>query len=254
MSRLYITLLAIASLWIASIGAVFSIAGLTHLFSGATYSIILMASALEFAKLVTAGFLYRYWGHVGRVMRYYLSCAVVALSLITSLGIFGYLSNAYQKSSMNFKTENIKLGVLNEEDSRIQDEVKRIQAEVASVPRSRITKRLALQDSFEPQIRELEKRSDAIHSQMAQMKLEMVHTQTTVGPLIYVAEAFDTDVDKVAKSLILLFVSIFDPLAICLVFATNLAIRLREKYRGNETRIASLAFTTPVDHRFKKGA
>ena len=254
MSKLYITLLAIASLWIASIGAVFSIAGLTHLFAGAFYSIILMASALEFAKLVTAGFLYRYWGHINRIMRVYLSCAVIALSTITSLGIFGYLSNAYQKSSLSMKGEKIQFENLQGQDVRVLSEIKRMQDEVAQVPRSRITKRLALQDQYEPQIRTLSKKSDEIHGTLDQLKLEMAKTQTTVGPLIYVADAFGIEVDTVAKLLILLFVSIFDPLAICLVFATNLAIRLREKYRGNETRIASLSFTTPVDHRYKKGA
>ncbi len=254
MSRVYITLLAIASLWIASIGAVFSIAGLTKLFAGAAFSVALMAAALEFAKLVTAGFLYRYWGHVNKFMRIYLSGAVVALSLITSLGIFGYLSNAYQKSSFNLKSEGMRKTNLNDENARIGEEVKRIQTLIAAIPDSRITRRLNLQDSYEPRIHALEKRAETIHGELANLNVEIAKTQITVGPLVYVAEFFNTDVDTVAKMLILLFVSIFDPLAICLVFATNLAIRLREKYRGNENRIASLSFVTPVDHRHKKSA
>src|SRR4051812_37456717 len=135
MSRVYITLLAIASFWIASIGAVFSIEGLTKLFAGAALSVGIMAAALEFAKLVTAGFLYRYWGHVNRIMRVYLSCAVVALSIITSLGIFGYLSNAYQRSSFTLKTEGMKKTTLIEENLRIADEIKRMQKLIADVPR-----------------------------------------------------------------------------------------------------------------------
>src|SRR3954469_18080527 len=102
MSRVYITLLAIAAFSISSIGATFSIFGLTSLFAGAVFSVGLMAASLEFAKLVTAGFLYRYWGHINHLMRAYLSAAVVTLCLITSMGIFGFLSNAYQQSSMSY--------------------------------------------------------------------------------------------------------------------------------------------------------
>ena len=252
MSRVYIILLATASIWVAAIGAVFSISGLVKLFAGAPLAVGIMAAALEFSKLVTAGYLYRYWGHVGRLMRTYLCSAVVALSAITSLGIFGFLCNAYQKSSITLKHEQLRLDALNNDNTRIQDEIKRLQGLIAAVPATRITKRLALQDAYEPRIRNLQKQSDEIYKQIHNTTSEVADTQLEVGPLMYVAENLHTDVDVVAKLLILLFVSIFDPLAICLVFATNLAIRVREKYRGNEMRIASLSFVKPVDHRFKR--
>lgn len=252
MSRVYIVLLAIASTWVAAIGAVFSISGLVKLFAGAPIAVGIMAAALEFSKLVTAGYLYRYWGHVGRLMRTYLCSAVGALSVITSLGIFGFLSNAYQKSSIVLRQEQLRLASLNNDNMRIKEEIKRLQDSIASVPESRITKRLELQDSYEPRIRDLQKQSDDIYQKIHNTTAEVAETQLEVGPLLYVAEMLNTDVDFVARLLILLFVSIFDPLAICLVFATNLAIRLREKYRGNETRIASLSFIKPVDHRYKR--
>src|SRR6185312_4039558 len=119
MSRIYIILLAGVGLLISTVGAIFSIAGLTHLFSGAPISVGIMAGSLEAAKLVVAGFLYRYWGHIGRTMRTYLSTAVVILSMITSLGIFGYLSHAYQKSSMATRTQQMKITALQSEDTEI---------------------------------------------------------------------------------------------------------------------------------------
>src|SRR5579862_8299378 len=103
MSRLYIVLLGSAAILISLTGATFSIVGLTSLFAGRALTVGFMAGSLEFAKLVAAGFLYRYWGHINRLMRGYLSMAVIALSAITSMGIFGYLSAAYQKSSLPLK-------------------------------------------------------------------------------------------------------------------------------------------------------
>ncbi len=252
MSRVYITLLVISGLLISTIGATFSIFGLAKLFAGAALSVAVMAGALEFSKLVVAGFLYRYWGHINPVMRIYLSTAIIVLVGITSLGIFGYLSEAYQRSSLNMKTEQLKVRALNEENDRVLLEISEIQKFIAEVPRNRISKKFELQKEAEPRITALRKRSEKIYDEIKVLNETVLVTQTKVGPLVYVAETFSTDVDTVAKYLIFLFVSVFDPLAICIIFAWSLAIRLREKYRGNESRIASLAFVTPVDHRYKK--
>lgn len=252
MSKVYIALLAVAGLTISFIGAAFSIAGLAKLFAGAAFSVAVMAAAMEFAKLVVAGFVYRYWGHINLVLRTYLVTALIILMGITSMGIFGYLSNAYQKSSLALKTYKLKLQALEEENNRVLGEIKDVQKFIAEIPRSRISKKFELQKEAEPRIQDLRERSDGILGQIHDLNLEILNTQTKVGPLIYVAEALHSNVDTVAKYLILVFVSVFDPLAVCLIFALSLAIRLREKYRGNENRIAAHALSTPVDHRFRK--
>lgn len=82
----------------------------------------------------------------------------------------------------------------------------------------------------------------------------LLSTQAEIGPLMDVSESLGIKVDTIARFLILIFVSVFDPLAICIIFAWGLAVRLREKYRGNEYRISELAASKPVDHRYKKSA
>lgn len=252
MSRVYIALLALSAFLISAIGATFSIVGLTALFAGAPLTIGFMAGSLEFAKLVTAGFLYRYWGHVNRLMRSYLSAAVVTLSLITSMGIFGYLSSAYQKSALAFKTQSLELEALKQQDARLNGEIKRIEKFIEEVPKTHLTKKFELYEESRFRIKSLIRQSSAIQKQMADLNLKMLTTQTDVGPLMYVAEMFHTEVDKVARILIIVFVSVFDPLAICLVFALGLAIRLKEKYRGDEAKISKNAISKPVDHRFRR--
>jgi len=254
MSKLYIALLAIAAFMISAIGAVFSIAGLTSLFAGATLTVGLMAGSLEFAKLVTAGFIYRYWGHINIVMRSYLTVAIVILSLITSMGIFGYLSNAYQRSSLPLKAQMLEVDALKDEDHRIAEEIEKTNAFIKEIPNSRISKKLALFAESRAHINSLHQQSMNLHKKMEGLLQKKLTMQTEIGPIIYVAETLHTDVDSVAKFLIFIFVSVFDPLAICLVFALNLAIRLKEKYRNNEDRIARLSISKPVDHRFKKSA
>ena len=152
MSRIYIILLASVGLLISTVGAIFSIGGLTHLFSGAPFSVAVMAGSLEAAKLIVAGFLYRYWGHIGRGMRTYLSTAVVVLSMITSLGIFGYLSHAYQKSSIATKTQQMKIAQLKDEDAEIRGQMDRIEKFIDGIPKNRISKKFALYETSRAQV------------------------------------------------------------------------------------------------------
>lgn len=252
MSRLYITMLAIAAFLISAIGATFSIFGLTSLFAGAVISVGLMAASLEFAKPVTAGFLYRYWGHIYPAMRMYLGIAVIILSGITSMGIFGFLSNAYQQSSMEFRRHKIEMDGLTAKENLIKEEVTKIEKFISEIPSNRISKKFSMYEENRYRIQDLNTDSLEIQKQIHDLKMKMLHVQSDIGPMIYVAELVDADVDTVAKLLILIFVSVFDPLAICLVFAVSLAIRLKEKYRGNEARISQHALSTPVDHRRRK--
>src|SRR5258706_15136638 len=101
--------LIVAAVSVSVLGASFSIFGLSQLFSGASLAIIAMATALEFAKFVLAAYLHQTWVRQNIIFKSYLSSAVVILSVITSMGIFGFLSNAYQSASSVLDSENIKL-------------------------------------------------------------------------------------------------------------------------------------------------
>jgi hypothetical protein len=252
MSRIYVRLLTIAAFTIAVTGASFSILGLSKLFAGAPVAIAIMAGALEFAKLVSTGFLYRYWGHLHRPIRAYLAFAVVTLIGITSVGIFGFLSSAYQTSAVGLKTEQLKIDSLAAERGRITDRIREIRGFIDAIPNSRISKKFEFQKSYEPEIRRLQSDADAISRKIEAEKVVLLKTHVEIGPAIYLAQSLGTDIDTVVKWLILFFVSVFDPLAVCLVLCLNLAIRLREKYRGNEQKIGAHAITSPVDHRFRK--
>lgn len=253
MSRFYIAVLGITAFLIAGTGAFFSVYGLSELFAGAATAVIFMASMLEIAKFVATGFLYRYWGHIHSVIRTYLAMSVITLMAITSLGIFGFLSNAYLKSSLTLKTHQVKMAALVEEDARTQKQIAEFRKFIDEIPNRRISKKFEFQSRYEPQIRKLQKTSTQLQSKISNLKLELLTTQTKVGPLLYVAEAFGVNVDTVAKWLIFVFVMVFDPMAVCLILCWNLAILLNDKYKGDESKIAARSVMIgPVDHRFKK--
>lgn len=223
----YIVLLAFSAGVVSFIGATFSISGLARLFAGAPLAVMFMAGALEFAKVVSAGFLHQNWSRLGIGLKAYLSCAVGALIVITSLGIFGYLSHAFQKSAAGLKNAQIKIDTLLREDQKIQEEVNRLQKSLDDIPSTRVSKRVELQKELEPQFQNLKKRSFEVNIALQQSYIEKQSFQTEIGPLAYVADAFNVGMDQIAKWLIMLFVCVFDPLAICLVFATSWSIKTR---------------------------
>ena len=253
MSRLYTYLLGFAAVTIAVTSASFSVFGLAQLFAGASVAVIVMAGALEFAKFVCTGFLYRYWGHINRPIRYYLVASVLTLMVITSLGIYGFLASAYQVTALAWKADRMKVQALQQEDARLVAQVKEFRAFIDAIPPNRISRKYEFQKIYDPKIEEIEKQRNEIHQKITGLQLTMAATHTKVGPITFVAEALGMDVDSVVRVLMLLFVCVFDPLAVCLVFCWSLTVRLREKYRGDENKIASRnLMTEPVDHRFRR--
>ena len=113
-SKFFTYLVGFSGLLISAVAAWFSVTGIAQLFSGSFWSVVIMAGSLEFGKLVAASFIYRYWDLVGWIQRVYMSTAVVILIGITSMGIFGFLSNSYMGATQEFETMITKLEVYKE--------------------------------------------------------------------------------------------------------------------------------------------
>lgn len=228
MNLAYIIFLGFSAGVVSIVGAFFSISGLAKLFSGAPMAVMVMAGALELAKMVSASFLHRNWGQMHLIMRIYLSLAVGILMTITSLGIFGYLSFAYQNTSMELKNTMVRIDFLESEQKKVAAETARIQKVVDEVPVNRVTRRLDLQKEMEPQFQALQKQDLEIQMKLRTENLKKLSYQMEIGPIIYVAELFKAKADNVANWLIIMFVIVFDPLAVCLVLATSFAVKQRE--------------------------
>lgn len=254
MTRVYVHSLLIATVLVSVTGAYFSISGLTKIFAGATLSVALMAGSLEFSKFIVVGFLYRYYGHIHKPLRLYLTFAVVTLMGITSVGIYGYLSHAYQVSSLKLQAHDLEIKSLEKENERIQNQITELRTFIDQIPNSRISRKFEFQKSYDPKIAELRARSEKINQDLQLKNQQLLPLQTEMGPVVYLAKVFGASSDTVVKYLILVFVLVFDPLAVSLVFCLNLIIRLKEKYRGNEFKIGARSLTSPVDHRNHKRA
>tara|TARA_R100001129_G_scaffold33981_1_gene22943 strand:+ start:143 stop:985 length:843 start_codon:yes stop_codon:yes gene_type:complete len=229
----------LSALLVAGSAAFFSVFGLSNLFAGAKLSVVVMAGSLEFGKLVAASFLYRFWDNINRLLKIYLVTGVIILVGITSAGIFGYLSNAYQGATVNFEKQSTELLALEDRLDVLQEDrvflKQELEDQVLSLPENYITAKRNLREQYNPQIQEISNDILNIKGRISDLEIDLIETGVDVGPAIYLAKAFETDVDTVVKFFIFILIFVFDPLAVSLVLAFNHALQFESKVK--ETKI-----------------
>ena len=222
-------LVGLSALLIAGSAAFFSVFGLSKLFAGATLAVIIMAGSLEFGKLVGASFLYRYWNSIANWLKVYMTVGVVTLVVITSAGIFGFLSNAYQGATIEFEKQSTTL--LYKEDRLVQLEEDKVylkeelEQAISELPENYRTAKRLLREDYNPKVIVLNDQILGIKQEVGDLKVALVETGVDVGPAIYLARAFETDIDTVVKFFIFILIFVFDPMAVSLVIAFNVVVR-----------------------------
>lgn len=253
-------LLGLTALFVAFNAAFFSVSGLSKLFAGAAISVIIMASSLELAKLITASYLYNYWDKINKGFRIYLSIGVVILILITSLGIYGFLTSAFQDTFNQFTVKEKQLSFLQQKEkfwgddvARYDTELNRISENISTLSNARVSaiqvrdtstvsgfrntisttelrlsqKRIEVEETNRKLVQS--KREIATDSlQTIQLKILDVESSAGVsselGPLQYLSGLLDKPMDVIINWFILVIIFVFDPLAVALVVAFNNAI------------------------------
>jgi len=227
-SKYFYIWIGLSALFIAGSAAAFSVYGLAKLFSGAFLSVVVMASSLELGKLVAASFLYRYWNFINWFQKVYMTFAVIVLIGITSAGIFGYLSNAYQGATLEFEKQSTELLTIEERIDQLEEDKVFLKDEleiaISELPDNYITAKRKLREDYNPQILQINNELLEYKKTRADLEIQLVSTGVDVGPAIYLARTFGTDIDTVVKFFIFILIFVFDPLAVMLVIAYNQAL------------------------------
>ena len=227
-SKVFPKLVGLSALLIAGSAAFFSVFGLSKLFAGASLAVIIMAGSLEFGKLVAASFLYRYWKKINFLHKTYMTIAVVTLVLITSAGIFGFLSNAYQGATVEFEKESTVLMFKEDRLNQLEEDKiflkQELEAGIADMPDNYRTARKKLREEYQPLISEANQKILDIKGEIGDLKASLVETGVDVGPAIYIARTFGTDVDTVVKFFIFILIFVFDPMAVIFVISYNVTL------------------------------
>ena len=253
------SIIALSALSVSASAAFYSVSGLSKLFAGATFEVIIMAGSLEVAKLVIASLLYQYWDTINKYLRTYLSIAAVVLVLITSMGIYGFLSAAYQDTYRQLTVKENQTAFLTQKKDfyekdvvRYDTELERISNNISTLSNAKATsiqvrditvsggvrstvstaelrlsqKRIEVEEENRKAVQS--KREVAADSlQKYQLQILDLENNTEVagelGPLQYLSGLTGAPMDKIINILLLIIIFVFDPLAISLVIAANFA-------------------------------
>ena len=217
----YLTFLA--AILLSGIAGYYSIIGLAAIFMGAFWPVVFMASSMEFAKLITASWLYRNWKTAPFLLKSYLTTAVILLMLITSMGIFGFLAKAHIDSTLDFGTNSVELKTLNTQQKIAEERLNYLlaRAKDPSTASNRLDK----------QIQDTQKDLSEINKKRLPLLKEENKLVADVGPIKYVADMFfegDGAIDKAVRVVIFTIMLVFDPLAVLLLIAGNISLKQRK--------------------------
>ena len=271
-ARIFPFIIALSALTVSASAAFYSVSGLSKLFAGAAFAVIIMAASLEVAKLVIASLLYQYRENLPRLLKYYLSIACFILILITSMGIYGFLSAAYQETAakagnidsqialIETKRDNIKeqLAIYNAEKETINEAVSSLRSGLSNnviqytdtlgnvITTTSSSTRRALEKQLDQAIgrqTEINNRVDGLNQQLFEYETEIVEVTSNaniageLGPLKYLSGLTDKPMDQIINWLLLTIIFVFDPLAIALVIAANFAFAQLKTKDGKEPKV-----------------
>lgn len=257
----FIVLLIATTVAIAGAAAYFSVYGMAYTFSGVFWSVVAMGASLEAGKLIAASYLYRYWNKTNVLLKSYLIFGVAALMLLTSVGIFGYLSSGYQQDVLPLKQKTEQVQLLEEEKARILQRKTQIDglmagsATVSTVEgekgidrravmalRETTRARESLVKQYKVEQAEVTQRLKELDAQLLTMKQELIQVEAHIGPITYIAKAFNFPTDDATKYLIFIIIFAFDPMAVALTLAVNTALRIRREEKEAQRN------STDTDH------
>jgi len=257
--NLFPFIIAFSALSVSASAAFYSVSGLSKLFAGASFEVIIMAGSLEVAKLVIASLLYQYWDTINKLLRTYLAIAAVVLVLITSMGIYGFLSAAYQETYNKLSiVENEKSFIQQKIDfyqndvTRYDEELKRIASNISILSNAKAqsiqvrdttvsggvrqtisTSELRLAQSRikteEENRKDVQARREIAADSLQKFQLQVLELDNNtevageLGPLQYLSGLTGVSMDRIINWLLLIIIFVFDPLAISLVIAANFA-------------------------------
>ena len=285
-------IIALSALSVSGSAAFYSVSGLGKMFAGASTQVMVLAGSLELAKLVTASLLYQYWKQLNGFLKTYLSIATLILILITSAGIYGFLSSAYQETAFKVQDQDKNIEILDKEILVVQTEIKNYESQIGqkNIRLNQLTSiRTNLQTTQDVLIEKswstsaIRKQINDVDSEIKRMDSEIlvmndsISSKNTkivgieknkldiasnsdlakeIGPLKYIADLTGKSLDQVVNWYIIVLMLVFDPLAIALVIAANFAFAMSkdkdEKIKEEDTEMKENRLKTLWKKIFKK--
>ena len=251
-------LLGLSALMVAGAAAYFSVLGIATLFAGSYYQVMIMAGSLEFGKLVAASYLHRFWNKTSWWLKGYLCVAVIALMAITSIGIFGYLSAAYQVNSAKFGQIDNEISLIQSQQDVLVKEIEQNNKRVEMLNEIRKTQEKRVEeagnykvpreqayaaiDKANQELNEINTKNQTLREKQFQKDNEIIELKAQIskakdiGTFKFFADFINKPLDSVVIWFIVCLIFVFDPLAVSLVLAFNTVVSNKTKTVKNKEK------------------
>ena len=263
-------MIALSALSVSLSAAFYSVVGLSKLFAGASLQVMIMAGSLEAAKLVIASLLYQYWAEINKFLRAYLVIATLVLITITSGGIYGFLSGAYQETATQSEFLDKEVAIIERKKERYENQSVQVRETITTTTTALsnptmiqyvdvetgqliTTTSSRVRKMLQAELKESKTQLAAITDSITNLDLAILSQQMDnesareLGPLKYMAQLTGQGMDKIVNWFMILIIFVFDPLAIAMVVAANVAFaKIRPKQVKVEiSKPPGLEFNTP---------
>ncbi len=271
-NKIFPWLVAFSAFTISFSAAFYSVYGISKMFAGASTNVMIMAGSLEFSKLVIASFLYRYWNEINKVLKVYLTVACLILICITSAGIYGYLSSAYQETANKVEKMDKSTSVILKQKMMLEKELAQAEKQLEYKNQRQVSladirsKQQANQDNLisnnksvsgikyqsdqtlkesskiDADIKTIQDTIGAKTKQISELELQILSISSNsevaseIGPLKYISKLTGKPMDQVVNWFIFTLMLVFDPLAIALVIAANFIFEYVNKEKENQKK------------------
>jgi len=274
--RIFPFIVALSALSVSASAAFYSVFGLSHLFAGASTEVIIMAGALEAAKLVVASLLYQYWDVINKLLRAYLISAVFILMVITSGGIYGFLLGAFAETNTQSQFLDKQVQIIDAKRTRFIEERDDLKLTISNLTTSLanptmiqyvdsasgqlVTTTSSRQRKLlESQLNAAKSDINIVTDSIAVLDITILDTQINnesareLGPLKYMAELTGKPMGQIVNWFMLLIIFVFDPLAIAMVVAANMAFaQLKKPTKNGDIKEKVIIKEVPVEKIVEK--
>ena len=239
--------LYLAALLLATVAGVTSIAGLAVTYAGSFAAAVAIGSSIEIGKQVAVSFLFQYWNKINFLLKTVVTCLVLLVMMVTSVGVYGYLTKANQVDMVSLKQTIASLDLIVDEEKQLRTRKQQIDTQVAQLQPDDVRGRVRLNNQFKQETEHINTRLPEIAKLKAELSVSQVQQQADIGPMVFIAKTLGYDVDIATTWFTLLLVASVDPLAIILVICANVVLisKRREQEEANVKHITE-QIVTPI--------
>lgn len=220
-SYIFPTIVMLTALALAAGAALFTVIGFRELFQP-TFNVTYMAATIEFGKIIAVSVLYQFRHMLGWLWKSFLLLLILGAMAVTSMGVYGYLSSSFQRDSLSITQNESRLALLEDRKTKLESRLADMDAQIAEVPETYVTKRMELIATFKPEREAVLQEIEELDDRKLNLTLEQIEKETEFGAIILLAKSVEwLDEDQAMLYFILLVIFIFDPLAIALTHSAN---------------------------------